>query len=87
MHSIFYSYAPASFLNIWTTQNQLQPIYNLRNANDFILPYPRTEQFKRSPIYSLPFIWNGAGDITLQQNRTTFKFALKNTLLDELAEQ
>ena len=84
MHAIFNSYAPSSFDNTWSTLNQLQPNLNLRNANDFILPNPRTEQFKKSPLYSLPLAWNTAGDITSHTNRTTFKLALKNMLLDEL---
>ena len=86
MHSIYYQYAPISFENIWLTHTQHNPNYNLRNANDFILPNPRIELFKKIPIYSLPNAWNQAGNLTFYENRTTFSIALKNMLYENLLE-
>jgi hypothetical protein len=45
MHAIEYKYAPASFTNIWQKNNECNPAINLRNANDYYLPLPRTETF------------------------------------------
>ncbi len=56
----------------------------LRNDNDYMLPNPRIEFFKKIPLYSLPSAWNDAGDIRYQQNRLTIKIALKEKLLDDV---
>jgi hypothetical protein len=56
----------------------------LRNDNDYMLPHPRIEEFKKIPLYSLPLAWNSAGDIRFQNNRMTFKISLKDKLLDEI---
>ena len=34
MHSIFYDYAPRSFMHMWTRNNERQHAHNLRNDND-----------------------------------------------------
>lgn len=80
MHAIYYNHAPLSFTGIWQTQAQLHPNINLRNANDFHLPFPRIELFKRSPLYSLPLAWNNLGDLRFQHNSFTFKIALLDSL-------
>ena len=49
MHSIFYNYAPVSFENIWTKITERNLNQDLRNENDFILPFPRIELFKKLP--------------------------------------
>ncbi len=56
----------------------------LRNDNDYMLPHPRLEAFKKIPLYSLPLAWNNAGDIRFKNNRMTFKIALKDKLLNEI---
>ena len=85
MHSIEYNYAPASFINTWQKNRDREPALNLRNANDFYLPIPRTEMFKKSTFYALPAAWNElTPNIKLQQNKTTFKWALKAHLLEQL---
>jgi hypothetical protein len=33
----------------------------LRNDDDYLLPHPREEFFKKIPIYSLAAAWNAAG--------------------------
>ncbi len=58
--------------------------HELRNENDYYLPPPKLEFFKRIPLYSLPAAWNAAGDLRLQQNKTTFKIALKDKLMNEV---
>jgi hypothetical protein len=46
MHSIEYNYSPSSFENIWLQNNHRDLDRALRNANEYILPQPRTETFK-----------------------------------------
>jgi len=87
MHSVNYRYAPRSFENTWLKNTERIPDRNLRNADEFNLAQPRTEMFKRSSFYSLPAAWNNlAPEVKLQQNRTTFRWALKAHLLTEIEE-
>jgi hypothetical protein len=85
MHSIEYGYAPTSFANIWQkNQNRADHDHNLRNFDQYTLPPPRIELFKKSPLYSLPLTWNNLGTIKLQNNRTTFQIGLKEQFIDEI---
>jgi hypothetical protein len=87
MHAIEYKYAPASFNNVWIKNSEREPAINLRNANDFYLPMPRTESFKKSIAYSLPHTWNELQpEIKYQENAITFKWALKAHLLESIME-
>jgi hypothetical protein len=84
MHSVHYNYAPKSFTNTWTTNNVRDLNVTLRNNENYVIPIPRTELFKRLPIYSLPNEWNNAGNLVFYENKITFNFALKNQLFEEL---
>jgi sarcosine oxidase/L-pipecolate oxidase len=87
MHSVEYNLAPSSFEGVWQKNNERDQALNLRNANDYIIPYPRTETFKKSTYYSLPLMWNHLSPfLRYQPNKTTFKWALKAHLLEELSE-
>ena len=87
MHAVEYKYAPPSFENTWIKNSDREPAILLRNANDYYLPLPRTEAFKKSTYYSIPHAWNElAPEIKFQQNAITFKWALKAHLLESLAE-
>jgi hypothetical protein len=67
--------------------SECQPELNLKNANDYYILQPRTETLKKSPIYTFPTLLNALSPfIKLQKNRTTFRWALKAHLLEELAE-
>ena len=57
---------------------------NLRNDNDLVIPFARTENIKKLPYYSLPIEWNKLGDIRFQHNPFTFKLVLKNHLSGNL---
>jgi hypothetical protein len=60
--------------------------YELRNANNFIVPFARTESFKKIPLFALPKIWNEEiGYLRLQHNKITFQIALKDHLLESLS--
>jgi hypothetical protein len=43
-----------------------------------------TEAFKKIPLYSLPEEWNKHNDVRYQNNKTTFKWALRAQLFDEI---
>jgi len=80
MHSIYYETAPSSFTDTWQTLAQRNPDLNLRNATDFLIPYPRIELYKRMPIYTLPNTWNSHDTVRYYTNRTTFRIALHELL-------
>jgi hypothetical protein len=86
MHSVEYNYAPLSFNNTWHKNNVNQGDRPLRNANDYSLPHPHTEHFKKSPLYNLPLEWNLLDENKYIQNRTTFKTAIKFKLLASLID-
>jgi hypothetical protein len=50
MHAYVYDYAPKSFANTWTKNNQRETQHNLRNNDDFTLPMARIEFFKKYPF-------------------------------------
>jgi hypothetical protein len=87
MHAIEYNYAPTSFTDTWSKNRDREPNITLRIANDYIMPQPRTETFKKTTLYALPAIWNDLSPfIKLQNNKLTFRWALKAHLLESLDE-
>jgi hypothetical protein len=87
MHAIEYKYAPASFANTWIKNRDRDPEVNLRNADDYYITRPRTETFKKSTFYAIPTAWNDLiPEIKFQENKFTFKWALKAHLLSELED-
>ena len=81
MHSVHHKYAPKSFNAMFTpTNNQAN---NLRNdeLKIFELPFPRTEKFKKSPVYLLSDTWNKTDINKFQPNRITFSLYVKNMLM------
>ena len=87
MHAVRYKYAPDTFQSTWQLNSNRNVEYELRNATDYSLPVPRTEFFKKQPIYSLPLIWNAFNDMKLQPNKITFQKYVKDYLLSEPAEE
>jgi hypothetical protein len=90
MHSVEHNYAPNSFNGVWTKNLVNQGDRPLRNADNFMLPNPRTELFKKSPLYSLPLEWNNLDESRYIRNKNSFKtvikFSLLNALIDSLQE-
>ena len=85
IHSIYHKNHHISFLNTWILNQQRETEHTLRNQNLFQLPFPRTEQFKKSPLYFLPKSWNDLpNELKCQENPFTFKIALKNHLYRQL---
>jgi hypothetical protein len=85
MHSVVYGYAPKSFINTWTSNDVRQGAYQLRNNSQLVLPNPRIELFKKLPIYSLPKEWNNSGNLRFYDNKTTFLYALRGQMFDEMS--
>jgi len=84
MHSINYKYAPKSFDQTWLKNDEVRGDLNLRNNCLFSIPAPRTESFKRFPLYSLPNEWNKSGNLMFYANTFTFKLNLREQLFAEL---
>ena len=87
MHSIAYEYAHESFIGTWNRNVNRDTEHDLRNNNDFTLPFPKYENFKKSPLYSLPNAWNNLGDVKFQPNKFTFCVALVDQLLEQLVSE
>ena len=84
MHSIFYNYAPKSFANVWVKNDERDLDIVLRNNSLFKIPQPRTESFKRFPLYLLATEWNNSGDLIFYENQITFRHALRDKLFEEI---
>ncbi len=78
-------YCPPSLRGIWTTNNLREINHKLRNANQYAIPYPRIELFKKSLLYSLPTQWNILNETKYHANPTTFKQSVKDQLIDDLS--
>lgn len=76
MHSIFHEYAPLSYHGHWSKQNEREIGYELRNGDDFILPFARTEALKKLPLFSFAKIWNNGDENKYIRNRFTYTQAL-----------
>ncbi len=87
MHLVYYGYAPKSFAQTWRKNNEREQNLNLRNDNHFTLPIPRTDFFKKMPLYSLALEWNNSGNLMFYDNNITFKRALREQLFSELFEE
>jgi hypothetical protein len=52
----------------------------------YMLPNPRTELFKKSPLYSLPLEWNNLDESRYIRNKNSFKTVIKFSLLNALID-
>ena len=84
MHTIEHNTAPHSFVGTWAKNGVIDGENGiiLRNMNDYKLPPPRTEQFKKSPLYSLPLEWNNFNHNETKQiiSKIQFKKEVKRIL-------
>jgi hypothetical protein len=85
MHSVKYGFCPKSFNDVFTRINPDNAVYELRYPNEFEVPRSRIELFKRIPLVSLPFEWNGCNELRFYQNPITFKLTLLETLFRDWA--
>ncbi|MBM3939250.1 MAG: hypothetical protein FJ333_11450 [Sphingomonadales bacterium] len=84
MHSVYYEYCPRSFVNNFALKREGRHDHDLRNLNNFNLPFPRSESFKRLPPYSFIQNWNDLEESKLYANRYTFKNSVTENMLNDL---
>ena len=84
VHSIEYQYAPASVNGTWNKNLNRENNFNLRNADDYILPSGSSKDrtSKTHPSILFRLAWNELDDLKFQFNRKTFQLALKESLLN-----
>lgn len=80
MHPIFHKYSDQSFTNHWTRFDERLTGYNLREGEDFVLPFARTEALKKLPFYNFAKVWNNASANKYIRNRLTFQIAIHSEL-------
>jgi hypothetical protein len=83
MHAYVYKSSPRPFDNTWITVDGRDAASVLRNNNLFEISHPRIEMFKRSPLYTLPNLWNDLNECKFYANSTTFKLTIRNLLLEQ----
>jgi len=94
MQQFIQSFLPISFKDTWlknrdrrqqdTGQEDFQ---ELRNDNDFFVPFARTDQISRFPLSNLPKIWNTLPDnLTIIRNRLEFLLELKSYFLNLMSD-
>jgi len=83
MHSIFYAYSPTTVVDLFP-KSLNDHEHDLRRFNNFAIPRPRNEFFKKMPPFNFPSLWNSLEESKLYHNRVTFQTALKFKLLNEL---
>jgi hypothetical protein len=84
MHAIRYNYAPSSTIDLFHRTIERNNDYVFRNQADFIVPFPRIDVFKKSPLYILPDTWNKSGYLIFYENNVTFMIALKHELFSNM---
>jgi len=84
MHSVFYEYCPRTFNDIFTKTRPLHD-HDLRNINNFDIPRPKTDWYKRMPPFSFTSKWNALEEAKLYLNRVTFPIMFKGRLLENYA--
>ncbi len=53
MRNYYFRKLPPSFMHLWQTNAERNPVRELRNANDYFVPPHRIELAKRLPLYFL----------------------------------
>jgi hypothetical protein len=93
-HSFVFNTIPKSFTATWLTtieqrhnDGQLQLLYNLRNNDDYFIPFARTSFLMRFPLFDLPKLWNNL-PFSLKDipSKNTFSISLKKFLLSKLSD-
>jgi len=84
MHNYFFNKIPVSFMGLWPTNRQRNPIRELRNAEDLYVPAHRIELVKRLPLVSFPTAWNSEDEDKLNPVQHIYLKKLKLSLLNNL---
>jgi hypothetical protein len=89
MQQYKFKHLPSAFENEWFSNEERyasQDLMPLRNNDDFFVPFARTGQAERIPLFALPKIWNDFPDIILKSeaNKLIFNSKLKGYHIDKL---
>jgi hypothetical protein len=93
-HSYVYNTIPSAFASTWPTSleqrhndGHLHLLYNLRNNDDFFIPFVRTSFLSRFPLYSFPALWNNLPRVLKDiPSKISFSIQLKKHFLNQLNE-
>jgi hypothetical protein len=58
VHNYAHKKLPFSFIELWQQNRQLNPVRELRNANDLKIPSHHMATVNKFPLFSFPRIWN-----------------------------
>lgn len=72
MHSIYYNYAPRTFIGEWKLNEERRVPYDLRSSTLFNIQRVFHSKFERFPLICLPKTWNELGDLCKIKKRTYF---------------
>ena len=83
MYKFINNLLPSSF-DGYILQNQ-NVVYNLRNIQEYILPFPRIIRFKFSVLYKAPYEWNLLTEnIRNSSSLSIFKITVKNHIMSQI---
>jgi hypothetical protein len=91
MQQFSQGFLPSSFSNTWITnaiRRADQPQIELRNRDNYNIPYTRTSTLDKHPLFSFPRMWEEFPDdrIKFIRNKHEFNLDLKNFFLNKLSE-
>ena len=87
LHPYEYNLLPSSFTSYFSSNEDRNEMYRLRNATELYVPRPRTENLKRFPFYTFPVLWNDTSDeIKSIISKQLFKKTIKIDCISRLSE-
>jgi hypothetical protein len=91
MQQFSQGFLPTSFSNTWVTnaiRRVDQPQIELRNRDNFNIPFTRTAFLDKHPLFAFPRIWDEFPDQNIKfiRNRFEFNTELKNYFLNRLSD-
>ena len=89
MQNFKQKFLPTALMNTWQiNQERRQQDHSriLRNDDEIHVPFARTDQLSRFPLYHLPKLWNALPeDIKIIRNKSSFSTKVKIHLLSKLS--
>ena len=75
---------PEAFMNTWKTKSEIRE-RNLRNDEDFHIPFTNKTFLKNLPLFKYPAIWNSLPtEIKRIKDKKLFLDTLNQNLLDQV---
>ena len=73
MRAVEYKYAPKTFYNIWTKNENRDLNHSQRNNEQYYIPRINFDSLRNLPLFTFPTEWNSLDDLRFQNNRTTLQ--------------